>query len=121
MPVDQVVSVVMIVVVTILSGLADAQGAVYASRIWQNGQLVPSELGAAALFFTVGIGLYFIAIRFMQQVGIVAPEIQSAMWYAVVIVGIALISHAFFGWNMLDQIVALGVIGGIIWLSIRIA
>ena len=116
---DQILSAVIIIVVTILSGLADAQGSIHASRIWQNGQLVVGELAQAAGFFAVGIGMYFVAIRFMQQVGIVSPEIQTTIWFGFMIVGVALFNRAFFQWNTLDQIVALVVIGGILWLSIR--
>jgi divalent metal cation (Fe/Co/Zn/Cd) transporter len=116
---NQIFSIIAIIVLTVLSGLTDAQGAVSASRMWQNGQLVPGELARASFFFAVGIALFFVAIRFMQQVGIVSAEIQSALWYSVVIVGIALISRAFFRWNIVDQIVALVVLGGILWLAVR--
>lgn len=119
MSLPQIGQAALIIVLTIISGLADAQGAIHAAKIWQDGNLVWDELGKSALGFGVGIFVYWIVIRFMKELGIVAPEVQAVMWFGVMMVGVALFSGAFFRWRLLEQAVAIVVLLGIGWLSFR--
>jgi hypothetical protein len=116
---DQLRLALFIVGLTVLSGFSDAQGALYAAKVWQEGKVVWLELGRSALGFGVGISLYWIALRYMSELGIVAVEVQVIIWFGVMLIGVSLVSGMFFTWPRIDQGVALLVLVGIIWLSIR--
>lgn len=116
---SQITNIVIIVILTVISGFSDAQGVIYAANVWQQGQLAWDALGKSALGFSIGITTYWIAIRFMKEVGIVSPEIQTTIWFGVMVVGVALISGSFFKWRLPEQIIAVLVIVGIGWLSVR--
>lgn len=116
---EQTRLVILIIVITVISGLADAQGFVHAAKIWQGDRFVWSELGKSALGFAIGLALYWVVIRYMQAVGLVAPEIQTVIWFTVTLVGIALASGKFFKWQLSEQLVAFAVVAGIAWLLFR--
>jgi hypothetical protein len=109
----------LIIVLTIVSGIGDAYGFTHAARIWQNGRAVWAEVAHSAVGFAFGIALYWYVLKYMSAVGIVAPEIQTIAWFAVTIIGVALISGQFLGWNWLDQLAAVVVLAGIGWLLVR--
>jgi hypothetical protein len=111
--------ILFIIGLTLVSGLADAQGAIHAAKIWQGDKLVWVEVGKSVLGFTVGISTFFIVIKYMNQLGIIAPEIQTITWFSMMIVGVALFSGAFFTWQWTEQVVAVGVLAGIGWLLFR--
>tara|TARA_Y100000310_G_C20395013_1_gene674662 strand:+ start:226 stop:594 length:369 start_codon:yes stop_codon:yes gene_type:complete len=108
-----------VIVLILLSGFADSQGFIYASRMWDQGKLIWSALGKSALGFGVGIITFWLAIRYMREVGIVTAEIQTTLWFATAIIGVALVSGHFLQWKAIDQLVAVGVIVGIGWLLVR--
>ncbi len=112
-------SIFFIVIFTLLSGFGDAQGFVHAANVWHNGKIVWAEITKSALGVILGLTAYWIAIKFLQDVGIVTPEIQTIGWFAITIVGVALISGKFIHWQTVDQIVALLVIFGIGWLLVK--
>lgn len=116
---EQLGSYAIIIVLTILSGIADAQGFLHAARIWQNGNLVWDELGRSILGFVMGIVLYWIVLRNMNAVGITSPEIQTVTWFGVTIIGVALVSGSFLKWTVLDQAIDVFVLFGIGWLMFR--
>lgn len=105
-----------IIGLTVVSGIGDAFGFVHAARVWQGGQLIWDELGKSALGFSIGISISWLTIKYLQQFGVFAPETQTLIWFGVTIVSIALISGRFFQWQRLDQLVAVGVLFGIGWL-----
>ena len=109
----------LIVGLTLLSGVGDAYGFTHAALVWQTGWVVWGEVARSAVGFAVGIGLYWYVLKYMAVVGIVAPEMQTIAWFAVTIVGVALISGKFLGWARLDQAVAVAVLAGIGWLLVR--
>lgn len=113
---EQIRLLVIIVGLTLLSGIGDSFGFVHAAKVWQEGQLVWAEVGKSALGFVFGISVSWLTIRYLQQFGIFAPETQTLLWFGVTIVGIALISGKFFHWQKLDQVVAVAVLIGIGWL-----
>lgn len=116
---DKLFSAFMIVVLTLISGFADAQGALWAAKIWDNDRLNTDALLRATLGFGVGIGVYFLTIRFLRNVGIVSPEIQTTLYMLVMIVTVALVNRDFFRWQTVDQAVALALVGGVVWLAVR--
>lgn len=108
-----------LVTLTLFSGLCDAQGFVYASRMWRDEMLVKTTAAKAGLWFLAGITFYFFSMRYLQQVGIVSPELQTLFWFAVTIIGVAVVNGRFVQWSGADRIVALLVLGGIGWLLLR--
>jgi len=110
---------VLIVAITLLSGIADARGFIHASRIWQNDTLVGAELAKSAAGFLTGIASYWLSLRYMKALGVLSPEVQTVMWFGVTLIGVAVISGRAFRWPLVDQAVALLVLGGIGWLIYR--
>jgi hypothetical protein len=109
----------LIIVLTLLSGLGDAYGFAHAALVWQQGRLVGGELARSAAGFAAGIGLYWLALRNMTAVGIVAPEVQTIAWFGVTLIGVAVLSGRFLAWPALDRAVAVAVLAGIGWLLVR--
>src|SRR5688572_28711118 len=101
---EQVRLILLIICITILSGIADSQGFIHASKIWVNNKLDWNELGKSALGIAIGISLYWLVLKYMNAAGIAAPEIQTLVWFSVTLLGVALISRNFFRWQTLDQI-----------------
>jgi hypothetical protein len=110
----------LIVGITVASGLFDAQGFIHAAKIWQDGVVVWSEVGKSALYWGAGICLYCVSLKFMIELQIVSPEIQTVAWFGVTIVGVGLASGRFFSWEPVDQAVAMGVLAGLGWLLFRV-
>ena len=119
MNISLVSNIILIIVLTLLSGFGDSQGFIHASRGWVNGLPVWKELAKSALWFGLGITTFLGAIRFMREVGIVLPEIQTAIWFLIVIVGVAILAGHFFQWERQEQVVAFMVVAGIGWLIFR--
>lgn len=109
----------LLLVLSLLSGLADAQGFVHAANIWQGGKLIWPEVLKSALGFGGGIITYWTCIRFLQDFRIVSPEIQTLGWFTATIIGVALFSGKFLHWHIVDQIVGVIVLCGVAWLLFR--
>ena len=109
----------LIVGLTLVSGIGDAYGFTHAALIWQNGRAMWGEVARSALGFAFGLAMYWVVLKYMVAVGIVAPEMQTIAWFAVTLIGVALISGKFLGWTRLDQAVAAAVLAGIGWLLVR--
>lgn len=106
-------------VLIVLSGFADSLGFVYAAKIWQKDVLSWANLGKCALGWGIGITLYIISLRFMARLGVTSAEIQTAVWFAMTIIGVVIFSGRFFSWPRLEQIVAVLVLVGLGWLLVR--
>lgn len=107
--------------ITVLSGLGDSQGFLHAAKIWREGKLIWEELAKSALGFTFGIILYWIAIGFLQQLGVKSAETQTILWFGITIIGVAIFSGRLFQWATVDQVIAIIVLAGIGWLLFRTA
>lgn len=110
---------ILIIVLTLLSGLADAQGFIHAASAWVNGKIIWQEAFKSLLGFGAGALCYILVINFLKQAGIVSAEIQTLLWFSVAIVGVAVISGKFLHWQLLDQVVGLIVLCGVAWLLFR--
>jgi hypothetical protein len=115
----QVIIIMLIILLTLLSGLADAQGFIHASTTWVNGKLIWAEGLKSLLAFGIGAICYLLGANFLKQAGIVLPEIQTIIWFVVTIIGVAVISGRFLHWHLLDQLVGIAVLCGIAWLLVR--
>lgn len=112
-------SLAMVVGILIISGIGDSLGFIHAAKMWQGEKLVWSELSASLLGFAVGIGTYLLALRYLKEFAVLAPEVQTLIWFGVTIIGVAAISGKLLRWHTTDQIVALCVLLGIGWLMFR--
>jgi hypothetical protein len=106
---------------TLLSGYADSRGFLHAAKIWQGQQVLWSEVAKSGLGFGCGILLYWVVLKYLNEVRVVAPEIQTLVWFGVTIVGVALLSGKFVQWRSIDQGVAVAVLLGIGWLFVRVS
>ena len=106
---------------TIASGVFDALAFSYAARMWKEGRLVAGEATKAAGSFTIGIALYFVAVRYLSEAGVVFAEIQTLLWFGVTIIGVAVLQGRFFQWQVAEQVVAVSVFLGLGWLISRTA
>lgn len=113
---DEAKLIAIVIVLTLISGFGDANGIVHASRMWQGGRLVWNEFGKSWLGFCVGMMTFWLAIKYLQELGVVMPEIQTVIWFAVTLIGVAAVSGKFFHWQIADQAIAVGVVIGIGWL-----
>lgn len=121
MPTERLFSIIAIAALTLISGIADAQGALWASRLWDNDRFNVAAMLRSALGFGASVGVYFLTIRFFRNLGIVAPELQTAIYIGGTLITVALFSRVFFRWQTVDQVVAVLVLVGIVWLSVRTA
>ncbi len=110
---------VLVVGFTVVSGLLDALAFSYAAGMWRDGRLVVSEAGKSASSFVLGMAMYFGAVRYLGEAGVVRAEIQTLIWFGVTIIGVAILHGRFFQWNPLEHIVAVNVVLGLGWLISR--
>ena len=109
----------LVLVLIVLSGFADSLGFVYAAKIWQAEQLSWPDVWRSVLGWVVGITLYVISLKYMARLGVTSAEIQTAVWFAMTIIGVVIFSGRFFTWPRLEQIVATLVLVGLGWLLVR--
>jgi hypothetical protein len=109
-------SAFLVLLLTVLSGVMDARGFVYAGRAWPEGQIDWTAVGQSLLAFFAGISLYIGAVRFMQAMGLNAVALQSGIWFVATAVGIAALDGSVAQWSRPQQAVALVVMLGLAWL-----
>ena len=119
MPYEQMRLPLFIIGITLVSGVGDSQGFIDAAKMWRNGDLILSEPGKSALGFSVGIGSYWLAAKYLTEFGVLAPETQTLIWFGATMAGIAFISGKFLQSETVDQIMAVVILLGIAWLLFR--
>jgi hypothetical protein len=90
-----------------------------AAKIWQRDTISWLDVSRSALGWGTGITLYVISLRYLGRMGITSAEIQTAVWFAMTIIGVVIFSGRFFSWPRLEQGVALLVLAGLGWLLVR--
>ena len=116
---DQLKISMLITGFTIAAGILDALAFTYSSSMWQGGRLVASQASKAAVSFALGITMYWGAIRYLGEAGVVLPEIQTLIWFTVTIIGVTILGGRFLSWPLLEQIVAVNVLFSLGWLITR--
>ncbi len=111
-----ILSSILVLILTVLSGLMDARGFVYAGRAWPGGHLSWPAVGLSMLAFFAGIALYIGSVRFMQSVGVNAVALQSGIWFVATAIGIAAMDGTVLQWSRPQQLIALAVMAGLAWL-----
>jgi len=110
---------VLILLLTLVTGLADAHGFVYAARMWTPTGVDRAAALVAIASFVAGIPCYLLSIRYLAAGGVQSVELQTACWFIATIIGVAVAGGNFWGWQPIDQSVAIFVILGVLWLVIR--
>jgi hypothetical protein len=112
----QIGNLVVVSLLTIVSGLLDARGFLYASRAWPGGHL-DMKMGLTSLVsFAGGVSVYVLAVKFMQNAGIHGVALQSGIWFVVTAVGIAAMDGTLLQWTRTQQIVGVSVAIALGWL-----
>src|SRR5204863_7987160 len=106
-------------ILTRVSGICDAVGFVHASRAWRDDRLVVGELGVAGLCFGLGAVSYILFIRYLNRIGLTAPELQTLGWFAVTVVGVAVIQGSISEWSNIDRFVAAVATLSVGWLVVH--
>lgn len=103
----------------VLSGFADSLGFVYAAKIWTADGVSWPDVLKSALGWATGITFYVFALRYIARLGVTSAEMQTAIWFAMTIIGVVIFSGRFFSWPRLEQAVAVLVLIGLGWLLMR--
>ncbi len=111
----------LVFVLTGLSGVLDARGFMYASRAWPDGVLDWRLASIAILSFVGGLSCYVLAVRSMQTLGVSSVALQTAIWFLVTAIGVAMMDGSIGSWTRTQQVVGLGVTLGIGWLAVTTA
>jgi hypothetical protein len=114
--VPQLTNGAVVLLLTVLSGLLDGRGFVYASRAWPQGVLDWRMAGASIAAFGAGLACYVLAIKYLQHLGVLSVALQSGIWFVVTAVGISLMDGRIGEWTRSQQVVALMVAAGLCWL-----
>lgn len=109
--------VLAVLVVTAISAILDAHGFVQAARAWSPaGQFVPRAAVLSLVYFLGGIALYVVSIRVLRRLGVESAAVQSACWFAMTIIGVALLDGSVTRWSGTQIAVGVGVTAGLVWL-----
>ncbi len=117
----QALNAIMVLGLTVLSGLLDARGFAFASKAWPGGSLDPRMAGLSVLCFGVGLSCYVLAVRFIQALGVHGVALQSALWFMVTAVAIAVLDATVLQWSRTQQVVGVLVGLGLGWLIVTTA
>ena len=102
-------AVTMFVALTVLTGYADSQGFIHASRIWDEGHVVRREM----LLSGVGVVAYWAVVRFVSELGVRSSVVQTMGWFAVTIAAVAITDAGEHRWELVDTATAAVVVGGL--------
>ena len=119
MTVEQLKLLALVATLTLISGTGDAYGFLHSAKIWQENRLAWPEVGLSALGFGLGISMYWLMLKYLQALGVHAPELQTTFWFGATIIGVAFGSGAFFKWESREQFVGVVVVIGITWLLVK--
>ena len=109
-----------VLVLTIISGVCDSLGFTHAAAIWKDDQVQWREVALSAYGFAAGISIYWYTVRYFLALGVVSAELQTLIWFASTLIGVACLSGRFPQWRTIDQLVAMLVLLGIGWLLVRV-
>jgi hypothetical protein len=113
-------SALLIAVFTLLSGIGDAAGFIYASRVWSEGRFLWPEALKCVVGFQFGMLMYWLALWKLAEHGVVSVELQTLFWFVITIIGVATFSGRILAWPAAEQAVAVCLLLGIGWLMYRV-
>jgi hypothetical protein len=113
--------ILLVIALSIASGLLDAQGFLNAAQIWREGNPSWRRILFSALGFGGGISIHFVTLKYLDRMGVQSAEVQSLVWFGITLVGVAIVSREFLAWNLREQIVGAAVLLGLAWLMVHTA
>ncbi|HPO87512.1 MAG TPA: hypothetical protein PLN86_16860 [Candidatus Hydrogenedentes bacterium] len=117
---SNLIAVLIVLVLTLVSGYFDSRGFLFASEMWVGGKLVIDKLVKSGLGFGLGIISYWVVLRFLKDLHIaLSTEVQTLGWFGVTLILVAFSSGEFLKWALTDRIIALIVLLGIGFLLFR--
>jgi|SRR4051794_10744237 len=109
-----------IVLLAMIAGFGDAFAFTRAPNVWAENGISPGALGQTLVGFLVGALGYVALVRVLLSSDIRTPEVQTMIWFVATSVGVGAASGRAFHWPVADKVVALIVLSGIAWLSVRV-
>ena len=104
---------------TLSSGVLDAFGFVHASRVWRDDHLIVREAFLTFGYFLSGVGVYLLVVRYFDRLGVASTEIQTLLWFAVTVIGVASIQRSLADWSTIDRAFAVVAAVSVGWLVAR--
>jgi hypothetical protein len=108
-----------VLVLCVISGLADSQGFVHASAIWRDEGVSWASLARSSIGFVVGMSSYWMSIRFMNRVGLATTDLQYLVWFLITLIGVAVATGSVRRWTSADVVVGVMVVAGLCWLTMK--
>ncbi len=108
-----------VLVLCVISGLADSQGFVHAADVWRDEGVSWPSLGRSSLGFVVGMSSYWISIRFMNRVGLATADLQYLVWFLITLIGVGIATGSIRRWSGVDVAVGVMVVAGLCWLTMK--
>jgi hypothetical protein len=116
----KLITILILIIATIISGYADSRGFIYSSQIWVNNSIDYVAVMKSGAGFMVGIFAYWIVIKSLQDLNVASSsEIQTLGWFVITIVGVAISSGDFIKWDSIDKLISLSIVGGFCLLLVR--
>jgi hypothetical protein len=106
-------AVAVFVALTALTGFADSQGFIHASRIWHDGQVIWREVWQSGLAFMIGVVAYWAVVRMVAELGVRSAVLQTMGWFAVTIAAVVLTDSGGHRWQLVDTATAAVVVAGL--------
>ncbi len=119
MALDTVLAFSAVLVLCVVSGLADSQGFVHASDVWHDERVSWPSLGRSGLGFVVGMSSYWMSIRFMNRVGLATADLQYLVWFLITLLGVGIATGSIRRWTSIDIAVGVLVVAGLCWLTMK--
>lgn len=111
--------IVALFILTALSAFFDAKGFVYAAQSWREGSWIPAVALRSLVYFLGGVSVYIGTIGLQQRLGVHSAALQTLFWFAMTIIGIALLDGTIAGWSAAQKAVGAAVTIGIGWLLVN--
>lgn len=114
-------TILLIALFTLLSGDGDAQGFVHANGVWRDGAFHWTAALKSAVGFQFGALMYWLALRYLGQLGVAVVETQTLFWFVTTILFIAVLGGTFMTWPVVDKLAAATCLVSVGWLLYRTA
>lgn len=95
-----------LVLLTVISAVGDSRGFIWSDRAWASGSLDWRALGYALIGYGIGIGSWFLAVKYIKQLGGLGVSAQTTGWFLLTILGVAVATGEFLQWSLLDKALA---------------
>lgn len=110
---------ILLAVLTCASAFGDSRGFIWSDRAWAGSSVDWRAIGWSLLGYSVGIGTWLLAVKYLKQIGGIGVGAQATGWFILTIIGVSVASGEFFKWSALDKGLSLICIGSFAVLVLR--